>query len=173
MNLGAPILFLFLFNTPAQTPKFNQPALPPTEVERGVCALVRKLDAAEALKSLAPNAHWETEHEADRCKHRSEGGEVAVRVEHWDTALDAGREFAALKGAFPEAKARELEGLSGPALWLEIPDAGTEVFIIPDTHHYVMVSVLGWGQPREVSKIAEQLARTAMEHWTAEQQGQN
>jgi len=135
------------------------------EVERGVCALVRLPEAAEALKFLVPNAHWETQREADQCKYRSEDGEVSVRLEHWDMDLDADREFAALKGAFPDAKIRELGDLNVPAVVLDIPGAGTEVFVIPDIHHYVMVSVLGWGGARDVSKVAEQLARAAVQRY--------
>jgi len=166
MVLLAPILFLF--STPSAEPKFHPPALAPIEVERGVCGLVRLAEAAEALKLLAPKAKWETEREADRCEYRSEEGEVSVRLEHWDMKLDAGREFAALKGAFPEAKARELNDLGAPAMMLGIPGAGTEVFVIPDTHHYVMVSVLGWDGSPAVSKIAEQLARAAVQRYVVQ-----
>ena len=45
--------------------------------------------------------------------------------------------------------------------WLDLPDAGTQVFVIDGEHRYLLVSILGFGDPARVSKAAERLAREA------------
>jgi hypothetical protein len=87
---------------------------------------------------------------------------VTIRLEHSSVALDPKTEFAALKKTFPGSHARELSGMGAPAMLLDLPDAGTQVFVIDGQHHFLLVSVLGFGDPGVVSKAAERLAREAL-----------
>jgi hypothetical protein len=125
------------------------------------CDVVTKPDVEEALGRHMLEAGWQVRSTRERCDYQAEGGQVTIRLEHSSAVLDPKTEFSALKKTFPGSHARELAGLGVPAMLLDLPDAGTQVFIIDGEHRYLLVSILGFGDPARVSKAAEQLAREA------------
>ena len=125
------------------------------------CDVVTKPDVEEALGRHLLEAGWQVQSTHERCDYRAEGGQVTIRLEHSIAVLDAKTEFTALKKTFPGSRARDLAGMGAPAMLLDLPNAGTQVFVIDGEHHYLLVSILGFGDPARVSKAAEQLAREA------------
>jgi hypothetical protein len=144
--------------TVRQVPKLA----PPARVV-SVCEVVTKPDVELALGRHLMGGGWTTRSSRERCDYQAEGGQVTIRLEHSSTTLDPKSEFAALKKTFPGSHARELAGMGAPAMLLDLPDAGTQVFVIDGEHRYLLVSILGFGDAAKVSKAAELLARQAFE----------
>ena len=147
--------FVSLATGPVQRPprpiQFSQPV--------NVCDVVTKPDVEHALGRHILEAGWTTKSSKERCDYQAEGGQVSIRLEHSATVLNPKAEFEALKHTFPGSRARELLDMGAPAMLLDLPDAGTQVFVIDGEHRYLLVSILGFGDPARVSKAAEQLAR--------------
>ena len=126
-----------------------------------VCDVVTRPDIEHALGRHMLEAGWTTKSSRERCDYQADGGQVSIRLEHSSAVLVPKIEFEALKNTFPGSHARELSGMGAPAMLLDLPDAGTQVFVIDGEHRYLLVSILGFGDPARVSKAAEQLAREA------------
>ena len=96
------------------------------------------------------------------CDYASEKGQVTVTVHHSTAKLDVAAEVAALKAAIPEAKLRDAPGLGVRAFFLDIPGAGTQLHNPCSDSDYLMISVLGFGNPADVAAQTEKLARRAL-----------
>lgn len=71
-------------------------------------------------------------------------------------------EIAGLKASIPESVIRKARGLGKRAFFLDIPGAGTQLYVINGDSDFLMVSVLGFGEAAQVSPAAESLARKAL-----------
>jgi hypothetical protein len=162
MNVMSVTFFLpwlVLFSTTGPTPPAPKPvALLPVI---NACDVVTKPDVEQALGRHILEAGWQVRSTHERCDYQAEGGQVTIRLEHSAAVLNPKTEFTALKKTFPGSHSRELAGLGAPAMLLDLPDAGTQVFVIDGEHRYLLVSILGFGDPARVSKAAERLAREA------------
>jgi hypothetical protein len=152
-----PLMLLFSVTGPA--PRASKPVFPPLSVH--ACDMVTKPDVEQALGRHLLKAGWKIQSSHRRCDYQAEGGQVTIRLEHSTAPLDPKIEFTALKKTFPGSRAKELAGMGAPAMLLDLPDAGTQVFVIDGEHRYLLVSILGFGDPARVSKAAERLAREA------------
>ena len=162
MDVMSPTFFLplfVLFSATGPVPRAPKPVL--LAPSTSACDVVTRPDVEEALGRHLLEAGWQVHSTHERCDYRAEGGQVTIRLEHSTAVLDAKAEFTALKKTFPGSHARELAGMGAPAMLLDLPDAGTQVFVIDGEHRYLLVSILGFGDPARVSKAAEQLAREA------------
>jgi hypothetical protein len=110
---------------------------------------------------FAVDGRWEV-FSPERCEYLGDGGRVTIRFGRSREVLDARSEFAALKKAFPGARVRDLNGAGVAGIVLDLDDSGTQVFAVAGEHEYLMVSVLGFGEPARVSGVAEGLARGAL-----------
>jgi hypothetical protein len=155
--LGLSLGFLSLTTGPVQRPPKPIQFSPAVKV----CDVVTMPDVEQALGRHMLEAGWTTKSSRERCDYQAEGGQVSIRLEHSGAVLDPKVEFEALKNTFPGSRARELSDMGAPAMLLDLPDAGTQVFVIDGEHRYLLVSILGFGDPARVSKAAEQLAREA------------
>jgi hypothetical protein len=158
LALYLPLAISFSTDGARQVPK----PLPPLRVVN-VCEVVTKPDVELALGRHLVGAGWTTRSSRERCDYQAEGGQVTIRLEHSATTLDPKTEFAALKKAFRGSHARQLAGMGAPAILLDLPEAGTQVFVIEGDHRYLLVSILGFGDAAKVSKAAELLARQAFQ----------
>jgi hypothetical protein len=150
--------WMTLFSVPTPTPRPTQPVAPKVLM---ACDVVTKPDVELALGRHLLEAGWQVRSTRERCDYQAAGGQVTIRLENSSVALDPRTEFAALKNTFPGSQARELQGLGAPAMLLDLPEAGTQVFVIDGEHRYLLVSILGFGDPGRVSQAAERLAREA------------
>jgi len=160
-----PLMFLFSVTGPA--PRAPKPVMLPPSVN--ACDMVTRPDVEQALGRHILEAGWKVKSSRQRCDYQAAGGQVTIRMEHSTAVLDPKTEFSALKKTFPGSKARELAGMGAPAMLLDLPDAGTQVFVIDGEHRYLLVSILGFGDPARVSKAAERLAREAFKRSAREQ----
>ncbi len=135
------------------------PKARPVAVSVNVCDSAVRKQVEDRF--FAVDGHWEV-FAGDRCEYMGDGGRVTIRYGRSREALDARSEFAALRKAFPEARARDLSGVSAPGIVLDMEDSGTQVFAVAGEHEYLMVSILGFGEARRVSELAERLARGAL-----------
>jgi hypothetical protein len=159
MSLTFLLPLTLLFSTTGPTPRTPKPvSLFPVI---NACDVVTRPDVEKALGRHMLEAGWQVRSTHERCDYQAQGGQVTIRLEHSAAVLDPKTEFTALKKTFPGSRARELAGLGAPAMLLDLPEAGTQVFVIDGEHRYLLVSILGFGDPARVSKAAEQLAREA------------
>jgi hypothetical protein len=77
-----------------------------------------------------------------------------------DREIDLTAEIAAMQREIEGSSARRAE--DDRAFFLDIAGAGTQYHLIRG-RHYVMVSILGFGEGAGVSEAARQLAQTAMQ----------
>jgi hypothetical protein len=159
MSLALLLPLTVLFSATGPAPRAPKPV--PMFHAINACDVVTKPDVEEALGRHLLEAGWQVRSTHERCDYQAGGGQVTIRLEHSTAALDPKTEFTALKKTFPGSHARELAGLGAPAMLLDLPDAGTQVFVIDGEHRYLLVSILGFGDPSRVSKAAERLAREA------------
>jgi hypothetical protein len=99
---------------------------------------------------------------ASTCDYSRRHGQVSVTVQSLQQKLNLEPEIAALKESFPDSAIREATGLGARAFFLDIPGAGTQLYVIQGDSNFLMVSILGFGEAAQVSPAAEALARKAL-----------
>jgi hypothetical protein len=137
---------------------------PPLTAVVNVCDVQIQRQVEEATAAYTLKARWDLV-SRERCEYLAEGGRITIRSGHSTQPLSAKFEFSALKQAFPDARAREVSSIGAPALVLDLPDSGTQVFALTGEHDYLMVSILGFGDSSHISQTAERLARAALRAW--------
>lgn len=157
-----PLAMMFTVTSPGpRTPKAEW--IPPV---LNACDVVTRPQVEEALGRHILEAGWTVHSTHARCEYQAQGGQISIRLENSATPLDPKAEFEALMKTFPGSHTRLLTGLGAPAILLDLPDAGTQVFVIDGEHRYLLVSILGFGDADRVSKAAERLAREAFKRTT-------
>ncbi len=96
------------------------------------------------------------------CDYAAGAGQVSVTVQRLTAKLNVAAEIESLKASIPEASVREAPDVDALAFFLDIPGAGTQLYVIRDDRDFVLISVLGFGDAAQVSGAAEAMARKAL-----------
>ncbi len=137
------------------------------------CTVVTRADVEQALGRPVGRGKEDTSGDSSSCDYAAGSGIVTITVERVRARLDVHAEAASLQRAIPEGRLREAhlaETAAGTpaettAFYLDIDGAGTQLHVIRGGHDYVLVSVLGFGEPDRVSQAAEKIARKALERF--------
>ena len=123
------------------------------------CAAVPLADVEEALGHALANGKEQKTENGSVCQYDGNGGQVTILLQHATDKLDIPAEIRNLQATFPDATMREAPGLGKRAVFLDMPDIGTQLHVIRGDYDYVMVSVLGFGDAPHVAPAAEKIAR--------------
>ena len=153
-----PIYLLIALSSIPQT----QPVTHPVTSNRATaCAVVTKADVEEAIGRRVNDPTEETAGRSSNCDYAIKGGLVSITIQRLTAKPDLQAEIAALKKEIPEGVVRNSSDFP-QACYLDIPGAGTQLHIISNNNQHLMISILGLGDPSEVSAAALQLARKAI-----------
>ncbi len=160
-------LALFFAAAAAQAPQAPAPRLAPHALQCprcavSACATLSKVDVQEELGRTFSGGEQSSEEAGSICDYASGDGQVRLLVQHAAADVDLRTEVQALRASIPEASFRIAEGLGAPAFFVEIPGAGSQLYVIQDQRDILMVSVLGFGEPERASRAAAALARKAL-----------
>jgi len=151
----------------SSTPAASKPASP-SAVASGLhapvsaCAVVTKADVVQAMGFAIGNGEEQAEDATSTCSYAKHQGMVSVMVQRLQKKMNIEAEVAALRTSIPDSAVREATGLGKRAFFLDIPGAGTQLYVIKGDSDFLMVSVLGFGEAARVSPAAEALARKAL-----------
>jgi len=123
------------------------------------CGAAPRADVEEALGHALTNGKEQKTENGSVCQYDGNGGQVTILLQHSTDKLDISAEIRNLQATFPDATMREASGLGKRAVFLDIPDVGTQLHVIRGDYDYVMVSVLGFGDASRVAPAAEKIAR--------------
>jgi hypothetical protein len=125
--------------------------------------VVTRLDIEAALARRIAAGTPEAEPGQTSCDYAGRYGQVSIVIEQLGRKPDLAAEIAAMERTIPDSKVRDAPGLAAPAFYLDIPGAGTQLHVLFGERDYLMVSVLGFGAPADVSAAARRIARSALE----------
>jgi hypothetical protein len=128
----------------------------------GACSAVTAADLERAIgRRFGPGQ--ETSLGSDStCDYGAGNGLVSITVMRLREKLDVPAEIESMKKTLEGSSVRMLPGLGSAAFFLDIAGAGTQLHVIRNDRDYVMVSILGFGDPAVVSAAAERIARAAL-----------
>jgi len=126
------------------------------------CSVAPAADVREALGRPVAKGVESRQGAQSSCDYAAGAGQVTVAIERLAAPLDLRAEIAGLRASIPEGKLRAAAGLGPAAFFLDIPGAGTQLYIIRGDTDFVLISVLGFGEDPQVSAAAEALARKAL-----------
>ena len=127
------------------------------------CVAATRADVEDALGQSVQPGREQVARLESTCDYTGFGGQVSIAVHHSEGKLDVPAEIASLKAALPDATLREVPGIGTRAFYLDMAGIGTQLHIIRGDHDYLLVSVLGFGDPADVAPAAEFIARKALE----------
>jgi hypothetical protein len=160
MQLLAPLAFLLTAATHAPSPVPVPASLFKTQ---SACTVVTRAEIEAALgRSLSSSVEHKGSGQST-CDYTGGDGEITIALVHSDDKLDPDSQIAELKKLLPKGALRETTGLGSRAYFLDIPNAGAQLHVLRGEHDYLMVSVLGFGGPAEVSEAARRIARKALD----------
>ncbi len=122
------------------------------------CAALTRADVEKALGVRVGKGEAQKDGASSTCDYEGEDGQVSVTVQRIDKALDIRSEIESLKASVPGSSVREAEGIGALAFFLDIPEGGTQLFVIRE-NDFVMISLLGFGAPEKVSPAAREMAQ--------------
>jgi len=160
MQILAPLAFLLAATS--HTPNAVPPPASALKTH-SACTAVTKADIEAALGRPVSGG---VEHRGDAqstCDYEGGDGEVTIALIHSSDKLDADAEIADLKKLLPEGVVRDATGFGARAFFVDIPSAGTQLHVLRGDHDYLMVSVLGFGGPAQVSDAVMGIARKALD----------
>jgi hypothetical protein len=96
------------------------------------------------------------------CDYDAGQGLVTVTILRLKSEPDLRAEIESLKASIPEGTVRSAPGMGERAFFLDIAGAGTQLHVIRG-EYALLVSVLGLGEPAQVSEAAMAIARRACE----------
>jgi hypothetical protein len=158
MPIVLPLLLTVLSHGHSAPPAGSPPALKPA----AACAGITASDIEQALGEPVRKGQERNEALGSSCDYGHGDGHVTITVQHSRAALDLPREIESLRAAFPEATLRPASGIGTRAFFCDFPGGGTQLHILRGEHDYVLVSILGFGQPAEVAGAARRLAEKAL-----------
>jgi hypothetical protein len=126
------------------------------------CAVVNRTDVVQALGLAVEKGEEETDGSASTCGYARRRGRVSVTLQRLQGKLDLEAEMASLKASVPGATIREAPGLGTRAFFLDIPGAGTQLYVIRGDSDFLMISVLGFGEAAQTWPAADAMARAAL-----------
>lgn len=124
----------------------------------------KAITRAEVIDSLGRSVGEATETIAgaeSTCDYATGHGLVTVVIERIAAMPDAAKEITSLQKVVPEASIRNAEGIGTHAFFLDIPGAGTQLHILGE-HECLLISILGLGEPADVTAAAERIARKVL-----------
>ena len=127
------------------------------------CSAASKADIEEALGHTLSNGKESRTDTGTVCNYVGAGGEVTVLMQHAAAKLDVPQEILNLKESFPNATMRDAPGIGKRAVFLDMPDIGTQLHVIRGDYDYLMISVLGFGDATHVGPAVEKIARKALD----------
>jgi len=140
------------------------PARPIVELRaQTACAAAPKAEIEEALGHTLSNGRESRTDTGTLCSYVGAGGEVTVLLQHATAKLDVPAELKNLKDSFPNATMRDVQGIGKRAVFLDMPDIGTQLHVIRGDYDYLMISVLGFGDATRVAPAVEKIARKAID----------
>ncbi|MGA3025341.1 MAG: hypothetical protein ABSF98_11255 [Bryobacteraceae bacterium] len=154
-----PLLFLVFSHSPSAAPAKPAFALR----AETACSAATKADVEEALGHSVANGKESRTDAGSVCSYVGAGGEVTVLIQHASAKLDVPEEIRNLKASFPNATMREAPGIGKRAVFLDMPDIGTQLHVIRGDYDYLMISVLGFGDASRVAPAVEKIARKALD----------
>jgi hypothetical protein len=123
---------------------------------------VTKADVVKALGLAVERGEEQADESVSTCSYSRQHGLVSITLQRLQKKLNIEAEIAALKASIPDSTIRGADGLGERAFFLDMPGAGTQLYVIHGDSDFLMVSVLGFGEASRVSPAAESLARKAL-----------
>jgi hypothetical protein len=154
MDWMTALLFLLAASTPAPKPVMKPLAA------IGACDVVTNSEVRAAFKRPFAKGSGD----ASSCEYVALDQQVvAIKMQHSIQKLDVAAEMLTLRKAFPEGRMRDAKGFSSPAFFMDLPGIGTQLFVIRGGHDFLLVSVMGIGEPKKVAAGAMHVAKIALE----------
>jgi hypothetical protein len=95
------------------------------------------------------------------CDYATDRAQVSVTVQRLNQDVDVYAEMAALVREIEGSSTRPASNMGEHAFFLDITGAGTQLHVIRG-RDYLLISILGFGEGRQLSGAAETLARAAL-----------
>jgi len=138
------------------------PAPRPSALRPAACSLVTRADVQQALDRPVAKGQSGADGPQSTCDYAAGAGQVSVAVQRLTARLNVAAEIESLKAAIPGASVREAPDMGARAFFLDIPGAGTQLYLVREDRDFVLISVLGFGDAARVSAAAAALARKAL-----------
>jgi hypothetical protein len=138
------------------------PAPRPLAPRPAACSVVTRTDVRQALGRPVAKGRESADGPQSTCDYASGTGQVSVAVQRLTARLNVAAEIESLKAAIPGASVREAPDMGAHAFFLDIPGAGTQLYLIREGRDFVLISVLGFGDAAQVSGAAADMARKAL-----------
>lgn len=152
---------LLLFSTSSAVPQAAKPQLPAPAMVTS-CGEVTRPQIEAAIGLLLTDGAEEQSKFTSTCRYSAGDVEVTISIQHLTQSLNLTAELETLRKNFPGAGVREIAGIAEHAYALEIPDAGTQLHVLPGDREYFMVSVLGLGAGHHGFDAAAKIAQAVM-----------
>jgi hypothetical protein len=153
-----PLLLLLSSHSPSALP------VRPLELRaETACGAATRADVEEALGRTVANGRESRSDGGSVCSYVGAGGEVTITLQHAAAKLDIPEEIRNLQASYPTATMREAPGIGKRAVFLDMPDIGTQLHVIRSDHDYLMISILGFGDAARVAPAVEKIARKALD----------
>jgi hypothetical protein len=151
----------FLLTAATHTPS-TVPVPVPKLKAQSACTVVTKAEIEAALGRPVSNGVEHKDTAQTTCDYTGGEGQITIALGHSPDKLDPDAEIAGLRKALPKGALREITDVGMRAYFLDIPHAGAQLHVVRGEHDYLMVSVLGFGGPAQVSEAAMSIARKAL-----------
>ena len=158
MTAALLVLLLMLDTTPRQV----QVSAAVTSKPVTACTAVTRADVELALGRKFGRGAEENSNGSSTCGYTAGGGLVTVTMQHMGAAPDLDQEKRSLQAEFPGSTLRAASLSGAEAFFVDLQGQGTLLYAIRGGRDYVMVAILGCGEPAAVSGAAIRLARTAL-----------
>jgi len=126
------------------------------------CGAVTRAQIEAAVGLLLGHGTEEQSRFSSTCSYSADGVSVTITIRHLTQALNLPAELGKLRADFPDAELHEVTGLAERAYALEIPEAGTQLHVLPGEREYFMVSVLGLDAGHHGFDAAAKIAQAIM-----------
>jgi hypothetical protein len=127
------------------------------------CTAVTRADVELALGRRVDTGVEEQSGSRSTCDYTSSFGQVTITIQKLDRAVDVKSVMSDLMEALPGTIARPAASIGIHAFFLDIDKAGTQLHVMRGERDHLLVSILGFGAPSEVSRAAAALAKTALD----------
>jgi hypothetical protein len=104
----------------------------------------------------------ETANGSSTCDYSANGRQVTVTMQQLGAPPDLAQEKRSLLAEFPGSTIRDTRVPGADAFFVDVPQAGTMLYVLRGGRDYVMIAILGCGSPEAVSPAALRLAKTAL-----------
>ena len=159
MQILVPLAFLLSAAT--HTPRQAPPA--PVLKIQTACTVVTQAEIETILGRAVSSGVEHKDPGGSTCDYTAGDGEITIAMAHTTDKLDPEAEVTELKKLLPKYAVRDAEGFGTRAYFVDVPNAGTQLHVLRGEHDYLMVSVLGFGAPAQVSGAAMKMVRAALD----------